>query len=220
MKKKKWGTLKVLAMNSQVLAAAGDEIALSDTRAFIKSLHKKKIRDRWKERQKMLQMTMKTKTNSGIQNGFRRLAIIGLGLMLVGCKNSSPLTYSLATSTIVSYGLRNSPQTAGYLRDVQPVVCAAANGTNLSPAQIVTAIKESGIDDSAEGRLIVDGVLLIYISAFDSLGSKTNVAAVAPYSHAIFCEGFEWGLAGAPTAIKARNVPPARAVWPLLGKRK
>lgn len=143
------------------------------------------------------------------------VAAVVAALTLVGCKNSSPLTYTIATSTLVSYGLRNSPQTAGYLRDVQPIVCSVAMGTNLTPAQVVAAIHASGIDDSAEGKLIVNGILLLYISAFDNLGGKTNVASVAPYAHAIFCEGFELGLIGAPAA-KSRNAPPVKTVWPLL----
>lgn len=144
------------------------------------------------------------------------IAALLLAFVLVGCKNSSPLTYSLATSTLVSYGLRNSPETAGYLRDVQPVVCSVANGTNLTPAQVVAAIESSGIDDSAEGRLVVNGILLLYISAFDSLGTGTNnTANVSPYAQAIFCDGFAWGLAASPSEMRSRNAPPKK-VWPLL----
>lgn len=198
----KW-SLKRQAMDSQVLANAGDETALSDIRAYIAARKKTKSRNKWKRKIR----TMKRLLTS--------VAAIVLAVTLVGCKNSSPLVYSLTTQNIVSYGLRNSPNTAGYLRDVQPVVCAAANGTNLTPAQIVTAIQSSGIDDSAEGKLIMNSVLIVFISAYDGLGANTNASAVQPYAQAIFCDGFEWGLAGAPSS-KARNAPPAKTVWPLL----
>lgn len=135
-------------------------------------------------------------------------------LSTVGCKNASPLSLSLATSTIVSYGLRNSPNTANYLRSVQPIACAVATDTDtLNPAQILAAIDADALGSSPEGRAILTGVLLLYISAYDSQESNTNAAAVRPYAKAVFCDGLALGLAGAPMT-KSRNAPP-KVIWPM-----
>lgn len=158
------------------------------------------------------------------------VSTIGLALLLTaGCKNTSPAVYSIATATAVSYGLRNSPETANRLREIQPLTCAMASGTNLTPAEIVSAIEASGIaGGSPESQLIINGVMVLYIAAYDSLGSATNASSVSPYARAVFCEGFQMGLAGAPVerdgplaedgtpVVRSRNAPPARTWWPLL----
>ena len=146
------------------------------------------------------------------------LIAVAIALASVGCKNTSPAFYSLATATAVSYGLRNSPQTANYLRAVQPVACAVASGTNLTPADVVKAIDASGIaGNSDEARAIVVAAELLYITAYDALGSRTNAAAVRPYTTAVFCDGFAAGLAGAPS-VRSRNAPAVRVWWPLTKK--
>lgn len=143
------------------------------------------------------------------------IAAIAL-ILTAGCKNTSPAVYSLATATAVSYGLRNSPSTANYLRAVQPVACAVTAGDNLTPADIVAAIEKSGIaGNSPESAAIVNGITLLYIAAYDGLGSGANAATARPYAEAVFCTGFEAGLAGAPS-VRSRNTPPSRTWWPLL----
>lgn len=145
------------------------------------------------------------------------LVLVGLLLTGSGCKNTSPEFYSIATATAVSYGLRNSPNTATFLRGVQPVACALSVGTNLNPAEITSAIESYNfLGDSPEGRAIINGVLLLYISAYDNLGSNTNATAVRPYTTSVFCDGFKAGLDGAPTKSRARSKQLAPPNWPLL----
>lgn len=202
--KTKMGALIRIGKRIYSAACGGDLRAAADLRAVVERM--KKIKSNHKT--KAQETTMKKLTTS--------LAALALALITVGCKNTSPAVYSLGTATIVSYGLRNSPQTAGYLRAVQPVACSLATGTNLNPAQVVHAIETSGIANSAEGRLIVNGVLLLYITAYDGLGSSTNAAAVRPYAQAVFCDGFALGLADAPTSEGGRKAKPLPTKWPLL----
>lgn len=143
---------------------------------------------------------------------------VSLLVFTVGCKNTSPAVYSLATATAVTYGLRNSPNTSNTLRAVQPVACAMASGDNLTPADIIAAIEASGVaGDSPEARLIINSITLLYVAAYDAQGSATNASAVRPYAQAVFCDGFSLGLAGAPS-MRDRNAPPPRTWWPLLKK--
>lgn len=137
------------------------------------------------------------------------LALV-LAVAVCGCKNSSPLSLTLGTATIVKYGLRNSPETAGYLRDVQPSLCAFANGEALTPNDLADLIDAVDTDDSKKGEEIVLGISLLYIAAYDSLGGNTNNAAVRPYAKAI-CDGATIGLGGA-TASRSRNAPPVQVV--------
>ena len=150
------------------------------------------------------------------------LSVITLALC-AGCatnKKLPPSFYALGTSTAVSLALHNSPQTAGYLRAVQPVVCSLATGRELTPEQIRQAVADLGVADAPEATAIVNSVLMLYIVAFNAQG--TNAAAARPYAQAIFCDGLAAGLGMSPTAARLRAMPllPIQPLpsdpWPLL----
>ena len=157
------------------------------------------------------------------------LGLLAIGS--VGCAGTKPLPpsfYARGTSTAVSVGLRNSPHTANELRVIQPLACAVAAGTNLSPASLGGVV--AGKDLSAETLGIYNGIMLLYVAAFNSLPDATQ-ATVQPYATAVFCDGFAAGLAlspGAPTVAAAakltRKMPKGAVIeaqWPLVvGKGK
>lgn len=154
-----------------------------------------------------------------MKNLLTSAAALVVALTLAGCKTTAPLSLTLGTATIVKYGLRNSPKTAGYLRDVQPTICAFANGEALTPNDLADLIDAIDTDDSKEGAEIVLGISLLYIAAYDSLGSNTNNTAVRPYAKAI-CDGTTIGLGSEPAmASRSRNAPPVVAKWRLLKKK-
>jgi len=163
-------------------------------------------------------MKLKNKLSAMLVLGL--LAVFGSGCGTTGKPNTGikplpPAFYQIGTATALQMGLRNSPQTASYLRSVQPVLCAAAKSDQLTPAEI-TAYLESGQPPGAtpESTALYNGILMLYVAAFNQLGN-TNAATVRPYAEAIFCEGFRVGLIPLP-ATKARNGPAPPRTWPLL----
>ncbi len=136
-------------------------------------------------------------------------------LTLTGCTTGPkpaplpPEFYEAGTKTAVKFGLRNSPNTARYLRAVQPVVCAAVTGGELTPQQISDSLTNVIDGKTPEGILIVGGVQLLYITAYNYIGGATNQATFRPYADAILCKGFAEGLA---EGVIMRNAP-VRSAW-------
>lgn len=103
--------------------------------------------------------------------------VLCLGL-LTGCK-STPIpmqkaVYVTTVSTGVAFGVERYPQATPYLRVAQPIICAAGNGTNVTPAEVVAALQNSPAANAVatpEGKLILNGALAIYIGVFDSYGT-------------------------------------------------
>lgn len=104
------------------------------------------------------------------------LLLIPLCLSLVGCAGNKPMTkavYTLAVSTGVSVGAQRYPTAVPYARIANTIICASATGTNVSPAEILTAIQTSPIAEAAatpEGKLVVNGVLVLYSALFEGGG--------------------------------------------------
>lgn len=157
-----------------------------------------------------------------LKNGCSSIAILAATWFGGGCANTgghgnalSPAFYQLGTAEAVSIGLRNSPQTANWLRVVQPVVCKTVTGTALTPTDISAVVEKINAGGASnDAKAIVNGVLLLYIAAWNEIGAPTNSAVSRPYAQAIFCDGFAQGLALSPgTALKAGKPNPQ---WPLL----
>ena len=148
----------------------------------------------------------------------KKIIVPILAALLCGCATTGtraplpPEFYEVGTATALSYGLRNSPQTANYLRAVQPVACALATGNHLTPAEVEAALTPVA-GHTPEGLLLVRSVELLYIAAFNSVGGQTNAAAAKPYADAVFCLGFQEGLNGAPSLARARRT--SKWKWPV-----
>jgi hypothetical protein len=73
--------------------------------------------------------------------------LFGLSLVaLCGCASGSKMNPSivrLGVGTTTAYALSKNPKAVKYVQAVAPVVCSAATGTNLAPAQIVALIQLS-----------------------------------------------------------------------------
>jgi len=147
------------------------------------------------------------------------LSLLG-AVALTGCATSKqlpPSFYALGTSTAVSLALHNSPQLTEYLQAFQPLACSLASGAPLTPAQITLAIDATRLAGTPEGKAVANSVLMLYIVAFNSVG--TNAVAARSYAEAIFCDGLADGLGmyPSPTAARLRAQPlPAQTGWPLL----
>jgi len=153
----------------------------------------------------------------------RIIPCIAAAVLFSGCAGTKPLNpafYALGTSTVVAYGIRNSPQTAEYLRAFQPVACSLASGAPLTPGQITQALDAASLAGTPEAKAVANSIVLLYIVAYNSLG--TNAYAAQPYAQAIFCDGLANGLGLSPTAARIRAMPAlyaspkAEAAWPLL----
>lgn len=145
------------------------------------------------------------------------LASIGLTLggllvlLLTGCTTpgtgSNPMTIA-AFTTAVSLGegfaLEMHPEITPYIKAAADVVCATANGTNVSPDNIVAALNAANITNDT-ARLVVNGSIAIYDTVFTLIG--TNGIASQPvlqgYAKAL-CEGMRNGIP--PTASAMRRV--------------
>lgn len=103
-----------------------------------------------------------------------------VALIAVGCKsNSVPLPmqkalYVTTVSTGVAFGVERYPEVTPYLRVAQPIICAAGNGTNITPDEIVSALTNSPAANAVatkEGKAIMNGVIAIYYGVFESYGN-------------------------------------------------
>ena len=149
-------------------------------------------------------------------------------LALSGCASTKPLPpsfYALGTSTAISLAVRNSPQTTAYLRAVQPVVCSLATGRPVTPGEITLAVEQFAPPGTPEAVAIANSVLMLYIVAYNSLGTNSIIAQ--DYARAVFCDGFAAGLGMGVQAAKVRAKPVLPPVpryvpdtgWPLLRAR-
>lgn len=147
---------------------------------------------------------------------------IGLALFLLsGCTTTSPnnpplskALVTIAVSTGVSFGVEQYPEAVPYLRVATPIVCSAAAGTNIQPAEIVQALTKAGITNS-HAKLIINSALAIYVTVFDYYGSswQTNQVQLQGYVQAL-CDGLNLGLPpDGPNSLidkhmKAKKLPP------------
>lgn len=136
--------------------------------------------------------------------------LLGLALLFtVGCKSPALTKGFVRTSVATGVGLQvlHEPKAIPYLRAAAPVVCSAAHGTNISPAEVVAALEASDASklETPEARLIINGALSLYMTAFeeygDDLQSRPLIVAILEGT----CEGILLGLPP-PTSISKANV--------------
>lgn len=142
--------------------------------------------------------------------------VASLALALTtGCKTVkiSPALVRTGVATGVSYALVKYPQVVPELRIAREVICSTANGTNLSPANVVAEVnKISAL--SPETVLIINGSLVLYTGIWESYGVEAvnNAPVLKTYLQAT-CNGITDAL---PEA-RARFVPPLQLpAWPLV----
>lgn len=124
-------------------------------------------------------------------------------LALAGCAggkvNISPAIVQQGVATSVAYSVTKYPQALPYLRAAAPVICSAANSTNLSPAQVIAALESSNaaLLKTPEAALIMNTALLLYIGVYESYGDNAlnNYPALRPYLQAT-CDGMNDGVSG------------------------
>lgn len=130
--------------------------------------------------------------------------LLGLALFFtVGCK-SPALTKGVVRTSVatgVGFGVIQHPSAIPYLRAAAPVVCAAAHGTNISPAEVVAELAKSDAEKlkTQEGVLLINGALSLYMTLFDEYGDDLeNMPLLQAYLEGT-CEGIQLGL---PPVIK------------------
>jgi len=149
--------------------------------------------------------------------------LIGLacGLALfTGCSTVvlRPGNVEQGVSTGVSLAVVKYPEAIPYLQAAAPVICSAAHGTNLAPAQVAAAIQES---DAAAFRnpnavMILNVAMSLYVGLWERYGTKAvdKSDKLRSYLEAT-CAGITKGLIAAEP--EPAPPPPAPATeFPLL----
>lgn len=142
--------------------------------------------------------------------------------LVTGCSSVTnqitPAVVQQGVATGVSYAVAKYPTAIPYLEAAAPIICSAANGTNLNPAQVVAAIESSPAAalKTPEAVLILNGALTLYIAVWDSYGSNAlaSSTAIQPYLAAT-CAGIDEALP-ASTNAPAMKVAPLVYIWPVV----
>lgn len=134
--------------------------------------------------------------------------LLGLSLLFVAGCQSPGLTKSMvqtAVSTGVGFGVLKEPKAIPYLRASVPVICSAAHGTNLSPAEIVAALEGSDaeLEKTPEGVIIMNGIIGIYTAIFEAYGDNVKDRPFLQAGLEGACEGLKLGLPPEPVEAKA-----------------
>lgn len=144
------------------------------------------------------------------------LAYFGAGLLLAGilllagCSTTgtgaNPMTTAALTAAVSlgeSFALEQHPEAVPFVRAGADVVCSAANGTNIAPADIVAAMTAANITNDT-AKLILNGSIAIYDTVFAFIGTNgiQSQPALQDYTKAL-CAGMEQGL---PTAGRAARM--------------
>lgn len=140
--------------------------------------------------------------------------IIALATM-AGCSTTpQPMTRAAVTGAVslgVQIGTERYPESVPYIRAATPVVCSAADGTNIQPAEIVAALQPVVTNDHA--KMIINGAVVIYDVIFESYG--TNWIEHQAYLKDILggvCDGLTQGLPTPQMAAKAHLQPGRTAI--------
>lgn len=149
--------------------------------------------------------------------GSKFLCILPLLALVAGCSSVGKITPALVqqgAATAVSYGVEKYPTAIPYIKVAGAVICSAANGTNISPAEVVAAVEASnaGALKTPESVLILNGALLLYTGLWESYGADavTEHEKLQLYLQAT-CNGIHDGL---PDAARGRAPEPRN--WPLI----
>lgn len=126
---------------------------------------------------------------------------MALSTLTTGCKTPA-MTQAIVQTTVatgVALGVQKSPQAVPYLKAATPVVCAAASGTNISPAEVVAAIEAANLDSlkTPEAVIIMNGALSLYMVIYDEYGTEAiNQQAQLRAFLQGTCNGLNIGLLG------------------------
>ena len=120
-------------------------------------------------------------------------AALALAALVTGCASTqtviTPATIQTATTLSVEGALIAEPDALPEVKIAGSVICAAAASTNVSPEAVVADLQAAGLtNNAAEYTLIVNGVLLIYETAYNSLVNPADQATAQPYLQAV-CNG-------------------------------
>ena len=124
--------------------------------------------------------------------------------IVTGCK-TGPLAKSLyvtSVSTGVALGVQRYPETRLYLQVATPIICAQASSTNVTPEQIIKALGDSPEATAAaspQGKLILNGALVLYFGIFDAIGIQ-NMPVLQNYL-SWTCEALTLGLPAANARV-------------------
>jgi len=133
------------------------------------------------------------------------LLMLGV-LFLTGCQSPGGQAMSHAAFTAAvtlgeQFALEQHPEAVPYVRAAVPVVCSVANGTNVSPQAIVSALEAANVTN-ATTKLIVNSSLALFNVVIS--GISTNQTEVKLYAQDL-CNGMTAGLPpGEPIGGKDR----------------
>jgi len=161
---------------------------------------------------------MKTKTKSPV----KAITTLLLGCavaaiaMLSGCATNpnatpiGPALLQLAVTTTAGVEIHNHPETIPALSAAKEIICATANGTNVSVAALVAALDARGNWNTDEW-LILNGVIGVLNLAVNSQAPTTNAPNERPYLQAT-CVGLGDALAFArpPGGVASRSFTASR----------
>ena len=143
------------------------------------------------------------------------LSLLTATLILSGCSSTrpilSPAMLQAGVQSAVTFGVSKYPDAIPYVRAVEPIVCAASEGTNLAPAEVVAAIQDADVLKTAESVFIVNSALLLYQGIYNAYGADAvnQSESLRAYLHAT-CIGIGQGLP--PGAVVAAG----RTQWPMV----
>jgi len=135
--------------------------------------------------------------------------LAGVCLMFVGCAGNPAMSHAAFTAAVTlgeQIGLETHPEATPHVRAAVPVVCAVANGTNVTPSEIVKALEAANVTN-VTARLIINGSLSLLNVVVSGL--STNDTEIRLYGKDL-CNGMQAGLPpGNPALLKAaKPLPP------------
>jgi hypothetical protein len=143
-----------------------------------------------------------------------------LASLSLGCKTASnpalgPATVRLGVSSTASYALLEYPQAGPAISASAAVICSQAQGTNLAPSAIVSAVNNY-VRLTPESALIVNSAINFYTLIWQSYGETAvkNSPRLRTYLQAT-CDGLNDALAYVTNTnmVKSGTKPVA---WPLV----
>jgi hypothetical protein len=140
-----------------------------------------------------------------------KLAILALACLVLtsGCSTVghllTPANVKVAVSAATSFGLEQYPDATPYVATAGKVICAAANSTNVSPAEVVAELEAAGVGANPYAKLIVNSVIAIYDGVFESFGADwvNSKPQLVAYLKAV-CDGITDGLPAEPATASRR----------------
>jgi len=114
------------------------------------------------------------------------------------------MTHAAFTAAVTlgeQLALEQKPEAIPYVRAAARVVCAAADGTNVSPASIVDALQAAGVTNQT-AKIVINGSLAIFNVVVSGLG--TNESEIRLYGQDL-CSGLTAGLPDAGSVLTVRK---------------